>query len=63
MVHPRSFKSGLPFVSEDTLTSVAEDGVVFLALKNQTAKEGVGIREQTVVGKALPANCLKLCSQ
>ena len=53
MVNPCNVKSNAVFVSEDTLTSVGEDGVVFLALKNQTAKEGVRIKEQTVIGKAV----------
>ena len=53
MVNPYNVKSNAVFVSEDTLTSVGEDGVVFLALKNQTAKEGVRIKEQTVIGKAV----------
>ena len=53
MVHPCSIRSNLLFDSEDTLTSVGEDGVVFLALRNQTAKEGVRIKEQTVIGIAV----------
>ena len=53
MVNPCNVKSNAVFVSEDTLTSVGEDRVVFLALKNQTAKEGVRIKEQTVIGKAV----------
>ena len=53
MVHPCSIRSNSLFDSEDTLTTVGEDGVVFLALRNQTAKEGVRIKEQTVVGKAV----------
>ena len=53
MVHPCSIRSNSLFDSEDTLTSVGEDGVVFLALRNQTAKEGVRIKEQTVIGKAV----------
>ena len=56
MVHPCSIRSNSLFDSEDTLTSVGEDGVVFLALRNQTAKEGVRIKEQTVVGKAVLTN-------
>ena len=56
MVNPCNVKSNAVFVSEDTLTSVGEDGVVFLALKNQTAKEGVRIKEQTVIGKAVLTN-------
>ena len=56
IVHPCSIRSNSLFDSEDTLTSVGEDGVVFLALRNQTAKEGVRIKEQTVAGKAVLTN-------
>ena len=52
MVQPSSSKSNAIFVSEDTLTSVGEDGAVFLALRNQTSKEEVRIRKQTVIGMA-----------
>ena len=52
MVQPSSSKSNAIFVSEDTLTSVGEDGEVFLAQWNQTSKEEVRIRKQTVIGKA-----------
>ena len=40
------------FVSEDTLTSAGEVGLLFLALRNQTDKERVRIREQNKIGKA-----------
>ena len=53
MVHSYSMKSNAVFVSEDTLTSVGEGGVVFIALRNQTDKERVRIKEQTVIGKAM----------
>ena len=56
MVHPFSCKSISLFVSEDTLTSVGEDCIVFLALTNQTAKERVKIREKTVIGKPVLTN-------
>ena len=56
MVHPCSCKSNSSFVSEDTLTSVGEDGIDFLALRTQTADERIRIREQTVVGKAVLTN-------
>ena len=46
-------KSSSVFVSEDTLTSVGEGGIVFIALRNQTDKERVRIKEQTVLGKAM----------
>ena len=47
-----SIKSSSVFVSEDTLTSVGEGGIVFLAIRNQTDKERVKIKAQTVIGKA-----------
>ena len=53
MVHSCSMKSSSVFVSEDTLTSVGEGGIVFIALQNQTDKERVRIKEQTVIGKAM----------
>ena len=56
MVHTCSMKSNSVFVSEDTLTSVGDYGVVFLALRSQTAKEVFRIKEQTVVGKAVLTN-------
>ena len=52
MIQSCSANSNATFASEDTLTSVGEDGVVFLALRNQTDKEGMRIKKQTVVGKA-----------
>ena len=51
-VHSCSIKSTSVFVSEDTLTSVGEGGIVFLAIRNQTDKERVKIKAQTVIGKA-----------
>ena len=56
MVHPCNVKSNAVFVSEDTLTSVGEDGVVYLAIRNQTYKEMVIIKDQTVVGKVVLTN-------
>ena len=57
MVHPCNVKFNAVFVvSEDTRTSVGEDGVVYLAIRNQTDKEVVKIKEQTVVGKAVLTN-------
>ena len=52
MVHSCSIKSRSVFVSEDTLTSVGEEGIIFVALRNQTDKERVRVKAQTVVGKA-----------
>ena len=53
MVHSCSMKSSSVFLSEDTLTSVGEEGIVFIALQNQTDNERVRIKEQTVIGKAM----------
>ena len=53
MVHPCNIKSRSIFVSEDTLTSVGEQGTIFVALRNQTDKERVRIKAQTVIGKAV----------
>ena len=56
MVHPCSCTFNSSFVSEDTLTSVCKVGIVFSARRNQTAKESVRIREQTINGKAVITN-------
>ena len=56
MVHPCNVKSNAVFVSEDTLSSVGKDGVVYLAIRNQTDKAVVKIKEQTVVGNAVLTN-------
>ena len=56
MVHPCSDKSNALFVSEDTLTSMGEDGVLYFAIRNQTDEEVVKIKAQTVVGKAVLTN-------
>ena len=53
IVHSCSMKSSSVFVSEDTLISVGEGSIVFIALRNQTDKERVRIKEQTVIGKAM----------
>ena len=52
MVHSCSMRSKSVFVSEDTLTSVGAEGIIFVALQNQTDKERVRVKEQTVIGKA-----------
>ena len=52
MVHSYSMKSNSVFVSEDTLTSVGEGCINFLALRDKSDKERVSIEEQTVNGKA-----------
>ena len=46
-------KSSSVFVSEDTLTSVGEGAIVFIALRNETDRERVRYKEQTVIGKAM----------
>ena len=53
MVHSCSMKSSSVFVSKDTLTSVGERGIIFVALRNQTDKKRVRIKKQTVIGKAM----------
>ena len=45
-----------PFVSEDTLTSVGDEGIVFIAVRNTAAFENVTIPTKTVLGKAEPTN-------
>ena len=42
------------FVSEDTLTSVGDDGTVYLAIRNKTANKNLQIPSKTVLGKAEP---------
>ena len=56
MVHPCNDKSNAVFVSEETLTSVGEVGVLYLAIRNQTDKEVVKIKGQTVAGKTVLTN-------
>ena len=53
LAHPHNTKTDSPLVLEETLFSVGEDGVIYLALRNQTAKERMRIKKQTVVGKAV----------
>ena len=53
MIHSCSMKSSSVFVSEDTLTSVGEGGIVFITLRNETDRERVRYKEQTVIGKAM----------
>ena len=45
-----------PFVSEDTLTSVGDEGTVFLAVRNTTSFEKVTLNNKTVLGKAEPTH-------
>ena len=56
MTRPRGVHKRDPFVSEDTLTSVGEEGTVFLAVRNTTSFEKVTIYNKIVLGKAEPTN-------
>ena len=53
MVHPCMSNAHFSFVSEDTLTSVGEDGKVFLAVQNKSACENIKIRTKTVIDKTV----------
>ena len=53
LVHRHNSNTESPIVLEGTVTSVGERGVVFLAFRNQTAKERVGVEEETVVGETV----------
>ena len=52
MIRPQGTSKRSPFVSEDTLTSVGDEGIVFIALRNTTPSENVTIQTKTVLGKA-----------
>ena len=54
MIRPSGVYDRSSFVSEDTLTSVGEDGTVYLAIRNKTANENLQIPSKTVLGKAEP---------
>ena len=54
MIRPSGAHNRSPFVSEDTLTSVGEDGTVYLAVRNKTANENLLLQSKTVLGKAEP---------
>ena len=56
MILPRGVQKRDPFVSEDTLTSVGDEGTVFLAVRNTTSFEKVIINNRTVLGTAEPTN-------
>ena len=53
MMHPYGAQIDSPFVLEDTLTSVGEEGVLFLALQNQVWSDRVQVKTPTVKGKAV----------
>ena len=52
MVWSCSMESIPVFVSEGTPTSVGEEGIIFLTLRNQTDKERVKVKDQTKNGNA-----------
>ena len=54
LIRPSGVYHRSPFVSEDTLTSVGNDGIVYLALRNKTVNENLQIQSKTVLGKAEP---------
>ena len=54
MLRPSGVYNRNSFVSEDTLTSVGDDGTVYLAIRNKTANENLQILIKTVLGKAEP---------
>ena len=54
MIRPSGVHNKCSFVSEDTLTSVGEDGTVFIAVRNRTANENLTLQNKTVLGKAEP---------
>ena len=56
MIRPQGVYKRSPFVSEDTLTSVGDEGIVFIAVRNTTPSENVTIQTKTVLGKAEPTN-------
>ena len=56
MVHLCIIKTNSLFLLEVTPTFAGEGGVVFSALRNQTAKERARLKEQTIFGKAVVTN-------
>ena len=54
MIQPSGVHTRPSFVSENTLTSVREDGIVFLPVRNRTANENLILHSKTVLGKAQP---------
>ena len=56
MIRPLGVHKRCPFVSEDTLTSVGDEGIVFIAVRNTATFENVTIPTKTVLGKAEPTN-------
>ena len=54
MIRPSGVYNRSSFVSEDTLTSVGDDGTIYLAVRNKTAIENLQIPSRTFLGKAEP---------
>ena len=54
MIRPSGVYNRSSFVSEDTLTSVGDDGTIYLAVRNKTALENLQIPSRTFLGKAEP---------
>ena len=54
MIRPSGMYNRSSFISEDTLTSVGDDSMVYLAIRNKTAPENLQIPSKTVLGKAEP---------
>ena len=54
-LHPMN---NTPFLLEDTVTSVAEDGVAYLALQNKSANGGFYWKQQTAVREAALKHCV-----
>ena len=52
MIRPGGVHNRSPFVSEDTLTSVGDDGTVSLAVRNHTSREKMSFQTKTVLCKA-----------
>ena len=54
MIRPSGMHNRCPFVSEDTLISVGDEGTVFLAVRNRTSYEKTITQSKTVLGEAEP---------
>ena len=54
MIRPSGVYNRSSFVSEDTLTSVGDDGTIYLAVRNKTAIENLQFPSRTFLGKAEP---------
>ena len=54
MIRPSGMYNRSSFISEDNLTSVGDDGTVYVAIRNKTATENLHIPSKTVLGKAEP---------